>query len=1367
MLHQLLLNETPMVSKLQSGIRQAGPRLTEDSSALWKLFSEACQYLTGATICVLDALDECDPESCRDLIQNIGSVLGKGKESRAIKFLITTRGYPRLLKQFKAYESGLIHLDGDGKKEKDAIQQEISLVLNYRLSHLSTTKKLDQQPARKRAIEKALKSKGSEQKTYLWLKLVFVIMEQIPWKSDRDWERVIMAPPQSVNDAYATLLQNVPEEEKEYVNTILHLMFAAYRPLTLREMSIAIMVRDSLGAPDEESLGLQSDEEFKDWIIHTCGFFVTVYDNELYFIHQTAKEFLEGSGTGTSCPEVLHWISPVTIKAAHKTMAECSIAYLSLECFGSTQFQEVARMYHSARLGQQDRRWHQLQNSLHKDCGFLAYTTKHWTRHFRLCQSFDGQSLRDVGDAFVPYYISLFTTSDGCAPGWSLLDLQRRPKQTKGISIHLARSYDTFTAALWFDHGRLLWYSLQHDASPWTFLLHAAASVNANTCVQYLAVIGFDVNAQDESGHTALCLATRHKAIVAANVLLDYHANVNIGRAFNALPLSYAMTKYNSRSHRVAGGLELVRRIVCQGADLNKTRLRLLLQPSKASTALAWASITEYHTLAHNDNIRRLENWILRKTSDLGLRTVADLLQSMDLFSEDIFLTAYSQSLIKLLLDHRADIDGATPSPHAKPRPTTALEVACFTIHDESSDHVFWNAAFLLYGGADSQLNAGTEIGALHWLLHARSSYALDNVSSLGFHHRDRLPALAVLLLKYYPASVHGNNPFSAEIGGTHLLSLCQRTLRHPQDRQMVELILEHGAQVDFQDSSGRTPMHHLVSRPSKEVEVCAVIEMLIENGATLEVRDTLGMTPMHFVRSPDVVDTLVQYGADIEARDNRGNTPLQAVVGVYRKGSSSLGDGKLAKVVKAFVSIGADVTARNCLGETAIHIAAKVGFADCLPHLLHVGADLDAINSGGETPLQVALHHRFHEAAAVLLGRGADTEPILRHNFDTEQRDQNTGATLLAFATSSHFHDVMRLLLRRGANPNALPVVDRADVVRSLDRVDCMQIENKWAARAEMLELQIVGLVNSALRRGIGYDEYRTERPLHLAMRSRWSQDSQITVDLLLRHGANIEATSHTGWTPLQVACVCGSEQGVRFLLQMGANVDETSRNGRTALDAACIKWQPDPGVIRVLLSRATTSYAGDHDLYKIARAWTKPPNQKDFNKRASRDDGIPCCQRTSLNASSHDTRDLECRSVDRHCKCRHCCQDHEGQTCAAAQILLDAGAWNQLRYYQGNRRSPIKVARKNQCWDLANLLEKAAVPHWRRAWLPSNADRRSMPAAIPHVADLHLQDASETPSSEFEFESPSSWMSVSSSSVSSCSDRPSSVSTYGTSLV
>lgn len=1307
MLHQLLLDDNPLTSKLQSAIRQAGAKLTESTSSLWKLFSEACQYLPGRIICVLDALDECDPEKCSELIRDIQGMLGKGKNFRVIRFLITTRGYPRLLKQFRAYGSSLIHLDGDGKYEKDAIQHEISLVFDYKLAQLSVTKNLHKNPERKAAIEAALRSKGSEQRTYLWLKLIFIIMERIPWKSDHDWKKLIISPPQSVNDAYGKLLQDVPNEEKEYVKTLLHLMVAAYRPLTLREMSIATVVRDSPGAPSERSLGLQSDEEFKDWIIQTCGFFVTIYDGELYFIHQTAKEFLASSGQGTMWPQVLEWFSPVAEEDAHKTMAESSIAYLSLGCFNSTKFQERTQTYFHA-IDSNDQGWSQYENDVRQDHGFLDYTTRFWPQHFRSCQSFDGAKFRDVTDDLIPHYKRLFTPDDHHAPGWIFLHLKHDSSTPFPTWSSLAEDYTIVDAALHFDHRRLLMYSLVHDACDTRFLYHSAVELGATACVEYFAETGFEVNAQDESGATALCLASRRSREMV-DTLLDYHADVNLGPAPDELPLSYIIT--NMYDGNKSEWVEVLRRIVCQGADLNETRVKLNDNPDM--TPLASVSMLPICTSGQNENIRRLKDWIHLRVSAPNLGAAANLSQDLNIFAADTFVAAYNESLIKLFLDHGADVDGIFPNDfrhdgrHSNPR--TALELAClYSLQGEIE--VFWNAVFLIHSGANSRRGIETGHSALDWLVRARMKMESDNGRSPSLDPLDawmRWNILAGLLVKRNPPSSYFDKPISSKTGQTRLHWIASSYFGSC-NLETIKLLLDNGADVNCQDFYGKTPVHYMVSHKFEESETPSAIqalEMLIAKGAELNARDLFGRTTMHCIMSPSLLNTLVKNGADIEARDHEGNTPLQTILAYSATDFNP-------EIIQSLVAIGANMTVTTLGGETLLHTAAKSGCTESLLHLLRAGIHVDVTASGGRTPLQSALNNRCYEAAAFLLGRGAGIEPLQQGSFNTEDRDRDYGATLMAFVTGFHAHDVVKALLRRGADPNALPRVGAADVERYLGRVDCKQTEEKWISKAEMLEGQAWGTVGSKRRLRYGHAGYSDERPLHLAMHNRWTRDSEITIDYLLNHGADVEARSSLGLTPLQVACHHGNEGGARFLLKMGARVDQTAWDGDTALDFACAAWQPNVSLIRALLTRIATSeaeYHGEPDLGRIAGRWRKEAcDVRNTGKSKMENANTPCRRR-------FDAVDVDDTGLANlvNCQCEECCCEHESRACEVVRILLDAGAWTQLRYYQRDMELPVETARARGWMNLATILSQDALPSWRRAWLPPKTRRRSLPAA------------------------------------------------------
>lgn len=55
--------------------------------------------------------------------------------------------------------------------------------------------------------------------------------------------------------------------------------------------------------------------------------------------------------------------------------------------------------------------------------------------------------------------------------------------------------------------------------------------------------------------------------------------------------------------------------------------------------------------------------------------------------------------------------------------------------------------------------------------------------------------------------------------------------------------------------------------------------------------------------------------------------------------------------------------------------------------------------------------------------------------------------------------------------------------------------------------------------------------------------------IELLLKHGADVNAQSSTGNTPLMYACAGGHVAAVKLLLSNGANVEDHNENGHTPL--------------------------------------------------------------------------------------------------------------------------------------------------------------------------------------------------------------------------
>jgi ankyrin repeat protein len=94
----------------------------------------------------------------------------------------------------------------------------------------------------------------------------------------------------------------------------------------------------------------------------------------------------------------------------------------------------------------------------------------------------------------------------------------------------------------------------------------------------------------------------------------------------------------------------------------------------------------------------------------------------------------------------------------------------------------------------------------------------------------------------------------------------------------LIKLLLERGAEADALDTSGLTPLAHLLKTRSK-ADPIPVMELLAARGADVNARDENGGTLlMHFARQgkAEAVEWLLAHGADRNARNKSGRTAAQ-----------------------------------------------------------------------------------------------------------------------------------------------------------------------------------------------------------------------------------------------------------------------------------------------------------------------------------------------------------------------------------------------------------------------------------------------------------------------------------------------------------
>ncbi len=115
------------------------------------------------------------------------------------------------------------------------------------------------------------------------------------------------------------------------------------------------------------------------------------------------------------------------------------------------------------------------------------------------------------------------------------------------------------------------------------------------------------------------------------------------------------------------------------------------------------------------------------------------------------------------------------------------------------------------------------------------------------------------------------------------------------------------------------------------------------------------------------IVGLLLRLGLDPNAHDGGGHTPL------YCLGNECAVPGA-GGIVRILTGGGADVNAADGVKRcTPLHMAARRGNAEIAEALIECGADLEARDSLGDTPLRRAVNCNKIGVAALLLLKGAD----------------------------------------------------------------------------------------------------------------------------------------------------------------------------------------------------------------------------------------------------------------------------------------------------------------------------------------------------------------------------------------------------------
>lgn len=283
-------------------------------------------------ICVLDALDECQESSRKTIIAKLSNFYGKIESDKdrklVLKFLMTNRPYANIERNFKKLIDISFIIRLNGEDESESIRYEIDHVIRFKVKELRKIKSIDEDTL-------ITNLSGFENRTYLWLYLVFTEIENALVIKKHQVPKTIAEMPKTVDQAYTKILNK--SHDPTTARKLLHIILAAGTLLSLEEVNVAMNIDDECDSVDRLRLNLYPANECQSTIKNMCGLFLSVVDSRVYLIHQTAREFLLHKDITVPPPRQTlslgDWKESFDIACSNLTMARICIAYILLEDF--------------------------------------------------------------------------------------------------------------------------------------------------------------------------------------------------------------------------------------------------------------------------------------------------------------------------------------------------------------------------------------------------------------------------------------------------------------------------------------------------------------------------------------------------------------------------------------------------------------------------------------------------------------------------------------------------------------------------------------------------------------------------------------------------------------------------------------------------------------------------------------------------------------------------------------------------------------------------------------------------------------------------------------------------------------------------
>ena len=286
LLYLILNQQLSLVSHVQKKHDHAGKSLFEDANA----WTALCEIFTNIlrdpnlnnTYIIIDALDECKT----DLPKLLDFIVQQSPISSRIKWIVSSRNWPGIEERLeRAGHKVRLCLELNA----ESVSTAVSKFIQHKVFRLAEGKKYDDRTRDIILDYLSLHADG----TFLWIAIVCQNLEKFP-----RWgviARLSTFPP-GLDSLYERMIAQIcSSDDADLYNQILALVTVVYRPITLKELTSLVVILNDMA----------NDQVSVQEIIGFCGSFLTIRDGTIYFVHQSAKDFLLKKASDKNFPSCI------------------------------------------------------------------------------------------------------------------------------------------------------------------------------------------------------------------------------------------------------------------------------------------------------------------------------------------------------------------------------------------------------------------------------------------------------------------------------------------------------------------------------------------------------------------------------------------------------------------------------------------------------------------------------------------------------------------------------------------------------------------------------------------------------------------------------------------------------------------------------------------------------------------------------------------------------------------------------------------------------------------------------------------------------------------------------------------------------